>query len=106
MIKGTNFEKELDAYFDKMEALGMSEEDILKQMMGGAQNKDMVDKGQAIEFDVTDIKMDQQLFKEFDKVMKSHGVDKELQKVDQHFQQVQTILNNLSTKSSAEGGQS
>ena len=78
MIKGTNFEKELDAYFDRMEALGMSEEDILKQMMGGAQNKDQLDKGQAIEFDASDIKMDQQLFQEFEKVMKSHGVDKEM----------------------------
>ena len=89
MVEGTDFDKELDAYFDRMEAQGMSEDDIMKQMMGGAENKDKVDKGQGVEFDATEVKMDQQLFEEFQKVMKTHGLDKEMQRMGEHMNEVE-----------------
>ena len=35
IVEGSDFDKKLDAYIDKLEAQGLTEEDIMKKMMGG-----------------------------------------------------------------------
>ena len=53
---------------DQLEAKGLTEDDLLKQMMGGQLSQENLDKGG--EIDVSKMKMDDEMFKDFEKVMK------------------------------------
>ena len=61
-----------------MIARGLTEDDIMRDLMGGKQNKDALDKGQGIEMDLSKMNVSPELLELFDKHMKDNGADAEL----------------------------
>ena len=90
MIEGSQLDQMLDAHFAKLVSQGMTEEQILQQMMGGKKSGLGNDSanGEEVNVDASQLNIDKDLFKEFEKVMKAQGMDKEMENFGQHLQDV------------------
>ena len=91
MIKGTAFDKKLDAYLDDMERRGLSEEQILQEMLGGKQNLDDLnaEKGVQVEISPDNLKgssMQTDLFDAFKQAMEKDIKPEELEKLKVKFE--------------------
>ena len=67
MLKGSEFDKQLDKRIEEMEAQGLTEHQIMDQLMSGTNSG--IDFDKESNFDPTKLKMDQDLMREFEKVM-------------------------------------
>ena len=79
MVEGSDFDKKMDDMFNKMLEQGMSEEQIMKKMMGTMK----VEQGQngEVEFDPEGMMIDDEMFKEFEKLMNIQKDDPQLKEM-------------------------
>ena len=90
MLSGTEFDKKFEAKFDEMERLGMTEDQIMDQLMGtmpiNLANSKQSKNGQEQNFNPQDLQMNEDLMREFDKVMQDSGAKEEIESM---FEQMQ-----------------
>ena len=79
LTEGTDLDKKLDALFDDMQAKGLTEEQIFEQMVGGKENKDTLAAGEGIEIEGSQINVNSEIFKEFEKLMSEQGPGAEIE---------------------------
>ena len=84
MIEGSDFEKNLDAMLERMEASGMSEEDMWKEMTSGMGEQTNSKTGE-INFDPSTFNIDPNLAKDFDSLMQSKKDSGEIDKLRQQM---------------------
>ena len=79
MVEGSDFDKKIDDMFNKMLEQGLSEEQIMKKMMGTMK----VEQGQngEVEFDPEGMMIDDEMFKEFEKLMNIQKDDPQLKEM-------------------------
>ena len=79
MVEGSDFEKRLDKMLADKQALGLSEEQIMQQMMGSTFSGVDPNSDQKIEFDPLKFNLDKGLLAEFEKLMSLKENDAEVQ---------------------------
>ena len=79
MVEGSDFEKRLDKMLADKQAQGLSEEQIMQQMMGSTFAGVDPNSDQKIEFDPLKFNLDKGLMAEFEKLMALKENDAEVQ---------------------------
>ena len=78
MMEGSKLDRQMDAHFDEMMSRGLTEDDIMREMLGGKANQDSLEKGNGIEIEPSKMNVNPELFALFDQHMKEKGADGEL----------------------------
>ena len=78
MMEGSKLDRQMDAHFDEMMSRGLTEDDIMREMLGGKANQESLEKGNGIEIEPSKMNVNPELFALFDQHMKEKGADGEL----------------------------
>ena len=78
MMEGSKLDRQMDAHFDEMMSRGLTEDDIMREMLGGKANQESLEKGNGIEIEPSKMNVNPELFALFDQHMKEKGADSEL----------------------------